>query len=231
MYTDPSLQPRGPSFDEYPAQEPTVVRWTTVWQPADQFEAKLKVFYSESEQNDTARTILYACADGVGGHPHFGASVFLWEDTTQTCTDKPKLERNSALPPAGVANEAIGFDENDRFYNRLENEIYTLELNWDIGNYTLTSLSGYWDYKHREYTNYDYTSFAVVVSDQGEKGDSFTQEIRLQSNFDGKFNFMLGAFYEDLYRELEAPVQILPESLADIATGGMSPWPEPGPHR
>lgn len=227
MYTDPTLQPRGASFDEYPAQEQTVVRWTTVWQPTENFEAKLKLFYSESEQNDTAVTILYACADGVGGHPWFGAGPFLWEDTTQTCTNSPKLKRNSALPPAGVANKAFGFDETDRFYNNFENDIYTLELNWDIGDYTLTSLTGYWDYTHREYTNYDYTSFAVVVSDQGERGDSITQEFRLQSDFDGDFNFMVGVFYEDLYRELDAPVQILPESLANVF-GATSPWPEPG---
>jgi outer membrane receptor protein involved in Fe transport len=163
MYTDPALQPRGPSHDEYPAQEQTVIRWTTVWQPTDNFEAKLKVFYSESEQNDTARTILYGCADGVGGHPHFGASVFLWEDTTQTCGNSPRLKRNSALPPAGVINKAFGVDENDRFYNNFENDLITLELNWDLGKYQITSLTGVWDYTHREYTNYDYTSFAVVV--------------------------------------------------------------------
>ena len=230
MYTDPTLQPRGPSHDEYPAQEQTVVRWTTVWQPTDNFDAKLKVFYSESEQNDTALTILYACADGVGAHPYFGAGPFLWEDTTQTCTSSPRLERNSALPPAGVINQAFGVDENDRFYNRFENDLVTLELNWDFDQYTLTSLTGYWDYTHREYTNYDYTSFAVVVSDQGERGDSITQEFRLQSNFDGDFNFMVGVFYEDLWRELEAPVQILPETLANVF-GATSPWPEPGPYQ
>ncbi len=229
MYTDPTLQPRGASFDEYPAQEQTVVRWTTVWQPTDNFEANLKVFYSESEQNDTAVTILYGCADGVGGHPYFGAGPFQWEDTTQTCTGSPKLERNSALPPAGVVEKAIGIDPDDRFYNRFENDMVTLELNWDLGDYSLTSLTGYWDYKHREYTNYDYTSFAVVVSDQGERGDAMTQELRLQSNFDGDFNFMVGFFYEDLWRELEAPVQILPETLANVF-GATSPWPEPGPY-
>ena len=228
MYADPTLQPRGPSHDKYPAQEQTVFRWTTIWQPTENFEAKLKLFYSESEQNDTAQTVLYSCADGPGGHPWFGFGPFLYEDTTQTC-GRLKLERNSALPPAGVANRAIGFDEHDRFHNRFQNDIYTLELTWDLGDYTLTSLTGVWDYEHREYTNYDYTSFAVVVSDQGERGDSITQEFRLQSNFDGDFNFMVGVFHEDLYRELEAPVQILPESLANLV-GASAPWPEPGPY-
>ena len=203
------LPVRGPSYDKYPGQEQTVVRWTTVWQPTDNFEAKLKLFYSESEQNDSGVTVLYACADGVGTNPYYGAGPFLWPDVSQTCASSPRLERNGALPPAAVADAHPVVDAGDRFFNRVENDIYTLELNWDLESYQITSLTSYWDYKHREYTNYDYTSFAVVTSEQGESGDSINQEFRIQSNYNGSFNFMLGVFYEDLFRYIDAPVQIL----------------------
>lgn len=220
---------RGASMDEFPAQEQTVLRWTTLWQPTDNFEAELKLFYSESEQNEAGYTILYACADGVGSSPYYGAGPFLWVDPTQTCTDSPRLERNSALPPAIVADTHPDIDATDRFFNRLENDIYTLKLTWELDDYIITSNSSYWDYKHREYTNYDYTSWAVVVSEQGESGDAFHQEFRLQSNYDGDFNFMVGVFYEDLYRDLVAPVQILSETLSNVF-GATVPWPEPGPY-
>lgn len=218
---------RGPSMDQYPGQEQTVIRWTTVWEPSDNFQAKLKLFYSDNEQNESGVTILWSCADGVGSNPYYGAGPFLWPDPGQTCTESPKLERNSALPPAGVIAAHPYIDEDDRYYSSLENDLYTLELTWDLGDYIITSNTSYWDYTHREYTNYDYTNFAVVVSDQGESGDSVTQELRLQSNFDGDFNFMVGAFYENMFRDLEAPVQILPESLSNIF-GANTPWPEPG---
>ena len=218
---------RGPSMDKYPGQEQTVIRWTTVWEPSDNFQAKLKLFYSDNEQNESGVTILWSCADGVGSNPYYGAGPFLWADPGQTCTESPKLERNSALPPAGVIAAHPYIDEDDRYYSSLENDLYTLELTWDLGEYIITSNTSYWDYTHREYTNYDYTNFAVVVSDQGESGDSVTQELRLQSNFDGNFNFMVGAFYENMFRDLEAPVQILPESLSNIF-GANTPWPEPG---
>ncbi len=220
---------RGASMDEYPAQEQTVIRWTTVWQPTDNFEAELKVFHSESEQNEAGLTVLYACADGVGSNPYYGAGPFLWADPTQTCKDGPRLERNSALPPAIVADAHPFADAGDRYFNRFENDIVNLELTWDLDNYTITSLSSYWDYKHREYTNYDYTSWAVVVSEQGESGDAFTQEFRLQSDYDGKFNFMVGVFYEDLFRDLNAPVQILSETLSNVF-GATVPFPGPGPY-
>ena len=160
QYSTP-LPLRGPSYDEYPGQEQTVVRWTTVWEPTDNFEAKLKLFYSESEQNDSGVTVLVACADGVGSNPYYGAGPFLWPDVSQTCTNSPRLKRNGALPPADIADAHPGLDAGDKFYNRVENDIYTLELNWDLGDYLVTSLSSYWEYEHLEYTNYDYTSFAV----------------------------------------------------------------------
>src|SRR5690606_36539231 len=77
-------------------------------------------------------------------------------------------------------------------------------------------------------TNYDYTSYAVVISKQGESGESWTEELRLQSNFDGPFNFMLGGYYEDMERDLDAPVQILPQAFYPP---GFMPSPEPGPYQ
>jgi iron complex outermembrane receptor protein len=212
---------RGASYDDFPGQEQDVVRFTTVWEPTDTFAANLKIFYSDSKQNDAGNTVLYACADGPGAHPYYLG----FPDLTQTCPDKePKLKRNGALPPASVANNAPGLDASKDFYNKLNNAIQTLELTWDVNDeFTLTSVSAHWDYRHREYTNYDYTSYAVVVSEQGESGESWTQELRLQSGFDGPLNFMVGAFYEDMERDLNAPVQILPNSFFPHATDPSDP--------
>lgn len=229
QYSTP-LPVRGPSHDKYPGQEQTVIRWTTVWHPTDNFEAELKLFYSESEQNDAGVTVLYACADGVGTNPYYGAGPFLWPDVSQTCSSSPRLVRNSALPPAAIADAHPFIDAGDRFKNRVVNDIYNLELNWDLGDYQFTSLTSYWDYKHREYTNYDYTSFAVVISEQGESGDSITQEFRIQSNFDGNFNFMAGVFYEDLFRDLDAPVQILTENLSNLFGASVPANSAPAPY-
>ena len=207
-----NLPSRGASMDKFPGQEQHVLRWTTVWQPTDSFAANLKLFYSKSEQNEAGYTILYACADGVGGNPYYGGIGLLEPDPTQTCTNGARLVRNSALPPAAIADAHPFIDAEDRFFNRYSNWINTLNLTWDVGDFTLSSQTSMWDYRHREYTNYDYTSYAVVVSKQGESGESWNQELRLQSNFNGRFNFMLGAFYEDMERDLDAPVQIFPET-------------------
>ena len=201
---------RGSSYDEYPKQDQRVVRLTTVWEPVDNFDATLKFFRSFSKQNDAGRTVLYSCADGPGANPYY---LFL-PDPTQTCpNNKPQLKRSGGLPPAAIANNHPRLDEDARFFNKLDNQVITLEMNLDLENFKLTSVTGVWDYRHREYTNYDYTSYGIVVSKQGEGGSSWTEELRLQSQFDGPVNFMLGAFYEDSQRDLDAPVQILPNAF------------------
>jgi outer membrane receptor protein involved in Fe transport len=209
---------RGKSYDEWPGQEQHILRLTAVWEPIEAFDAKLKVFHSFSKQNDAGPTGLYKCADGVGGHPYY---LFL-ADPSQTCTRKLKLRKNGALPPASVIRFHPHVAVDDHFFNQLNNEIYTFEMNYALGDLTFTSVSGYWDYRHREYTNYDWTSYSVVTSNQGESGDSFNQELRVQSSFDGPLNFMAGAFYEDTQRDLDAPVQILPF---------FGPDPNPGPYQ
>lgn len=221
LYGRPDLPSRGDSYDEFPAQEQSVVRLTTLWQPDDRFTANLKLFRSVSEQNDAGLTVLYACADGPGAHPYYTA----FPDPTQVCKDGPRLVRNGGLPPAEIADAHPYVDAGDRYFNRLDNTIVTLDMAWELGNFTLSSLTGYWDYKHREYTNYDYTSYGVVISKQGESGDSWSQELRLQSNFDGPLNFMVGAFYEQMNRDLDAPVQILPSAFF---APGQVPFPGPG---
>jgi outer membrane receptor protein involved in Fe transport len=219
LYPNAVYQTRGKSYDEWPAQQQEIIRLTGVWQPVESFEATVKIFHSFSKQNDAGPTGLYGCADGVGGNPYYLGAP----DPSQTCTRKLKLRRNGALPPAEVVRFHPHVSVDDHFFNQLNNEIYTLEMNYTLGDLTFTSVSGYWDYRHREYTNYDWTSYSVVTSNQGESGDSFNQELRVQSSFDGPLNFLAGGFYENTQRDLDAPVQILPFFGPDLTPGSIYP--------
>lgn len=217
--TDALYPSIGPANRKFPEQRQFIGRVTAVFTPTDNFDAIFKVAVSRTKQNDAGRTILYACADGPGSSPYLNTGFFgLVQDTGQTCADKVgkvKLERPTSQQPTAIhdANPTLGGRPNE-YFNRMRNVLATLELSWDLGDIVLTSLSGYWDYDQDEYTNYDYTSFAVVSSLQGEFGDSFTTEFRAQTEYEGPVNFMLGVFYEDMSRFLDAPVQIFPHGPA-----------------
>ena len=220
LYPGTDFATRGASYDEYPAQKQAVVRFTTVFEPNERFDATLKIFRSYTKRNDAGQTVLYACADGPGVNPTFFG---IWPDPTQTCPDnRGRLERTGPLLDARIAETLPYVTEDSRFHYKLAQYVHTLQMNFEMDNFTLSSATGYWDYRHREYTNYGYTSWGIVASKQGESGEAFTTEVRLSSNFDGPLNFTVGAFYEDAERTLNAGTQLFPSAL----TGGT--WAGPG---
>ena len=199
-------------FKEQPKTKQYVGRITAVFTPTDNFDATLKVFAADQMDNDAGAAAVIACADGIGGHPYQNTGFFgLVEDPTQTCDGKIRWRRHSTQPTEAWLASNPTLDDNDtHYFNHFRNCLSTLEMNWKISDdLTLTSVSGYWDYKQRELTQYDYT-YGVVASKQGEGGHSFTSELRLRSDYDGPVNFMIGGFYEDMFRDLDAPVQIFP---------------------
>ena len=94
-----------------------------------------------------------------------------------------------------------------------ENQLTSLEINWDLGFATLTSATGYSLYEDsgsRDQTDLlldigyyyeDFPAFAAFTSDTA-KEETFTQEIRLVSNNAGPVNWIVGGFYSDF--ELDA---------------------------
>ena len=224
LYPGTDYATRGASYDDYPGQKQAVVRFTTVFEPNDRFDATYKLFRSYTKRNDAGQTVLYACADGPGVNPTF---LGIWPDPTQTCpNDRGRLERTGPLLDTRIAETLPYVSDSSRFHYKLAQYVHTLQMNWDLGNFTLTSSSGYWDYRHREYTNYGYTSWGIVASKQGESGQAFTTEVRLTSNFDGPVNFTTGVFYEDLERTLNAGTQLVPSAVLP----GVVPWSGPGPY-
>ena len=227
MYPGTDWQTRGGSYDEYPAQKQVVTRFTAVFEPNERFDATYKLFRSYTKRNDAGTTVLYACADGPGVHPTFFG---IWPDPTQTCpNDRGRLERTGPLLPVEVATSLPYVSEDARFHYKLAQYVHTLQMNYELDNFTLSSATGYWDYRHREYTHYGYTSWGIVASKQGESGEAFTQEVRLASSFDGPMNFTVGAFYENGERTLNAGTQLVPPALFLVFGLPASPVPYTGP--
>ncbi|MEM6484568.1 MAG: TonB-dependent receptor [Pseudomonadota bacterium] len=62
---------------------------------------------------------------------------------------------------------------------------------------TLTSITAYRQNQTRLFNDFDYTSADLTNATNELDINTFTQEIRLTSSFDGPFNFLLGGFYFD----------------------------------
>ncbi|MEL7454310.1 MAG: TonB-dependent receptor, partial [Pseudomonadota bacterium] len=80
-----------------------------------------------------------------------------------------------------------------------ENEVdsygFSLQGDWDVGPLTFTSITSYRGLDAFELQDVDFTSADIVNSTTDQDIETFTQEVRVASNFDGPLNFLFGGFY------------------------------------
>ncbi|WP_439107331.1 TonB-dependent receptor [Congregibacter sp.] len=78
-----------------------------------------------------------------------------------------------------------------------------LELNYDLGWATLTSLTGYKEHDYGYTEDFDATSITIFNYEQVQEGEYFEQELRLTSDNEGMFNWYAGLSYyqEDIDTE------------------------------
>ncbi|WP_375429310.1 TonB-dependent receptor [uncultured Sphingomonas sp.] len=79
--------------------------------------------------------------------------------------------------------------------NRIENYGASGQIDYSIGDLTLTSITAYRELRSDVVDDGDFTAADVTTNMIDTKIDTFTQELRVASNFDGPINFLLGGFY------------------------------------
>jgi outer membrane receptor protein involved in Fe transport len=206
----------GPAYNKYPMTKELLGRMTVVWKPTDRFTVTLKAYGSVRHDDDGAPVSLGACGAGVGGHPYFDG----YPDPTQTCTGKLHWTIDEALPPAPLYDTLAGVAPGESYFMNSVNYIYTLNLNYRFDKFDITSITGVWDHREREFTNFSYDSYGGVASKQGESGVQYTQELRVHSDLEFPVNFTLGAYMEKDQYDHGAPIDLLP----------LGPYTLPGPY-
>lgn len=190
----------GPATGDAPAYESYSGRLTLKWEPTSDFDAtfKFSANYLKGNGDDAIEGFCAAPASARGQlsttNLVTGQQVF---DPSSDC-NLNKVRAQGALPSQVLNNWAGARD--GRSYNRLNTYVGSLVLNYNIGDVTLTSVSGYTKLKGRNLGFYDLTSFAAVGSYLVEDTRTWSQELRLASDFDGPLNFSLGGFFEDAKR-------------------------------
>lgn len=71
----------------------------------------------------------------------------------------------------------------------------TFEIKHQLGSVQLVSLTGYRQDKEYQTSDFDATRFALQRNVKPESSWQFSQELRGETNFDGPFNFVAGAFF------------------------------------
>lgn len=174
--------------------ETTFLLGTLLWEPTDNFSAKLK--FAHLEDNETG--------------PAYGAIQKIWCPNGNTpqgafypvagfqCKADDQVISPGVSPAllAGLNDGEFAGETRPHFDN--ENNFAVVELSYDLSDaLSLTSVTGYFDNKETRLSD---SSFEVAVGLPATfltELDQWSQELRLVSNYDGAVNFTLGAFYED----------------------------------
>jgi iron complex outermembrane receptor protein len=183
-------------------------RLTLAFDDGGPFKATFKAFGSHYKTNgETSQVLQLSCPAGfpngavrdIGAFAFPAASLALLgltgtvQDPTGECNPRKRVNSLGSLPAnlADFANSNGGTP-----YSKTNNYLAALDLEYQAGDVTFTSISGYYKFTNRNLSNFDYTTFALVHGTSLSTNESLTQEVRAVSSFDGPLNFSIGAFYE-----------------------------------
>jgi iron complex outermembrane receptor protein len=122
--------------------------------------------------------------------------------------------------PDEVAQTMPRGGDSGRGRDKMTALIGSLNLGYDFGGVTLTSITGYVKHKYFYLSALDQTIYGGLTVLEDNKLESISQEVRLSSDFDGPINFLVGAYYQDSKDDLYNDALITPYTFFRLAGTG-----------
>jgi iron complex outermembrane receptor protein len=188
-------------------EESFILRGTLEYSPSDRFDANLKVNYSHYENDGAIQHSDILC--GTPGTPslsNYPATLAIFNlpgvPPGYDCNafDGRFFRPDQEIPGGGFVPAFGGAPSNNNGVPYTDTDILfaRLLMNWEIADgLTLTSTTGYVDQSSDHMDIYGYAEPGGGAGISTNAREQFSQELRLTSDFDSPFNFMVGALYED----------------------------------
>jgi iron complex outermembrane receptor protein len=186
----PALGGRTPTFNKVSPEKTYLMRFTALWNPTNQFDARLKVNQARDIVQEANPEQVVFCPEGNG--PIFGIPFMSPLDTCKQDRQLAVVDYNPASYPAGLPNGGTTYNETTQTYG-------TLELNYrPITALTLTSVTAYYLLHSTSLFNTSQTGAAgpILAVTNGFHRRELTEEIRANSDFSEPLNFTAGAFFQ-----------------------------------
>ena len=206
------LQPGTPAVNQERGLTDFIGRLTLDWNPSDRFRANLKFQYTKNENDGAIGTAEINCGANGVADPVFLLQGGLQIPAGYDCNTSdqryflmdaaPQLASGVPGNSPAAGRNGVPFGETEVWFGRLQ---FDLDLSDTL---TLTSVTGILNMDAIDFDCYSYGGRfpgpngtfipgGAGCSDPINKLEQYTQELRLASDLDGAFNFMVGAFYED----------------------------------
>ncbi len=146
--------------------------------------------------------------------------------TVANLFDGPTGNAVRALGGQIGANQPFSYNGYANFpsTNKIDNYGVSAQIDWQFSDKIgLTSISAYRGVKTNTNADSDFTSADLIGQNANQgKIDTFTQELRLQTSFDGPLNILAGVFYfnEKIHNENQLTFGKDFKAYANLLTGG-----------
>lgn len=163
-------------------------RLTLLWDPTDDFSAKLKFTTNSERLNSNSAYAEPYCNNGQTvpttlGVPEPHASCAL--NMTYAMSALPGIFAIN-FP---YANGGIPFETSDL-------QLASVTLDKTFQNMDLTSTTGYYNQVHHGASDGDFSEYIQIYGTEGERYRLINEELRLNTSFDGPLNAMVGGYFE-----------------------------------
>ena len=200
----PGFNTPGANYSHGPDQKQLVGRVTLKWQPTSDFTASLKFTANEAKGKslDSPETFCVAGSPGAATGKLSTLALGLGKQIVDPNSDCKLDHRTSRgqLPKEFLANWPLASKFGGESWFKVRTYIGALNMSYTMGPLSLTSITGYTNIYSANYSNASQDSYSTVTSTPLERGHTFTQELRLQSSYDGPLNFVAGGFFESAKR-------------------------------
>ena len=190
--------------DDHLVEDTLFVLGTLLWEPTDNFSAKLKVARTEERQTGptTANLQKAWCPFGT---PQ--AVIYPLPDVNGCEADDVAISPGINPDLSWSLKDGLHAGKEKGFNNK-DTDFGSLALTYEMDNgLTLTSVTGFFKNDDERFAESSFEVASALTTTQLSELDQWSQEFRLASNFDGDVNFTLGAFYED--KEVEQDIDVL----------------------
>lgn len=168
-------------------------RLTLQWDPSESFNAKFKLLLNEKTSNSGSATSEPFCTDGQT-QPLIVAAIPL----LQSDCSMDRVKADAQVPAVYAAN--IPYANGGKPYLNSRIALASLSLEKQFGNVTLNSTTGYFRQVLKAMYTANWSEYSAIWASTKDDYELFTQELRADTDFDGPFNVMVGAYYEHFNR-------------------------------
>ncbi|MFU8762964.1 MAG: TonB-dependent receptor [Haliea sp.] len=179
-------------FRDAPGERETVARLTLAFDPTDDLSMTFSAAMTDAEvQQSSWNYTAFNCPGGLGAlNPNLN------------CGDNFVITQNRM--PSILASSLPYARSSGDLYNEYESYSLTANIEYQLGNFTLTSVTNYQDNQNTFGLSGDFQSIPTATfATEKNTWNAFSEELRLASQFDGRFNFMLGLLYQKTEREFD----------------------------